>query len=291
MHIIRSGRLSGATAQRLLDGGDGPPPLPQLLAAATAPATAAELRGEEAARAAFRCAEHTSPLPHDIPRRSPVRTTSAIMIAKVIAAITLTASTAGGVALATTSTPTDPHTRATSESAATDHDAASPLELPTASPTGADADGADTEADAEAAEDALLAGRSDRPGGAGTAARMTPTPQAPHATGLCRAASNLSADHPGKAADSPAFRDLSCADTADSTGTSRPTDRPPVAPGNPDQHTGKPETAGNAQDGAEAEDKADKTEKAGKKEDPSDAQADGGGNADRGKSGEHRQDG
>ena len=53
MHTRRLGRLAGATAQRLLDGGDGPSPLPQLLAAATAPATAAELRGEAAARVAF----------------------------------------------------------------------------------------------------------------------------------------------------------------------------------------------------------------------------------------------
>ena len=54
MHTRRLDRLSGTAAQRLLDGGDGPPPLPQLLAAATAPATPAELRGESAARAAFR---------------------------------------------------------------------------------------------------------------------------------------------------------------------------------------------------------------------------------------------
>jgi hypothetical protein len=149
-------------------------------------------------------------------------------------------------------------------------------------------------------------GRSDRPGGTGTAVRTTPTPQTPHGTGLCRAASNISADdHPGNAADSPAFRELSCADTAEGSGTSRPTGRPDVAPGNPAQRTGKPDTAGTAQDGAEAEDKdkadktdkTDKTEKAGQNEDASDAQADtdtgtdGGGNADRGKSGEHRQDG
>ena len=119
MHTRRFGRLSGATAQRLLDGGDGPPPLPQLLAAATAPATAAELRGESAARAAFRSSMHSAPLPHDIPRRTPVHATSSIIIAKVIAAITLTASTAGGIALATTSTPADPHARTTSESTAT----------------------------------------------------------------------------------------------------------------------------------------------------------------------------
>ena len=108
MHNRRFGRLTGATAQRLLDGGDGPPPLPQLVAAVTAPATAAELRGEAAARAAFRSSTHAAPLSPDIPRRAPVRVTSSVIIAKVIAAITLTAGTAGGIALAATSTPADP---------------------------------------------------------------------------------------------------------------------------------------------------------------------------------------
>ena len=94
-------------------------PAPQLLAAATAPATAAELQGESAARAAFRSSMHSAPLPDDLPRRPPVRVTTSIMIAKAIAAIALTASTAGGIALATTSTPADPHARPASESAAT----------------------------------------------------------------------------------------------------------------------------------------------------------------------------
>ena len=137
MHTRRFGRLTGATAQRLLDGGDGPPPLPQLLAAVTAPATAAELRGEAAARAAFRSSTHSAPLPHDIPRRAPVHVTSSIIIAKVIAAITLTASTAGGIALATTSTPADPHARTTSESTATGDTAPSSLLIASPTSTGA----------------------------------------------------------------------------------------------------------------------------------------------------------
>ena len=112
MHTRRFGRLTGATAQRLLDGGDGPAPLPQLLSAATAPATAAELRGEAAARAAFRSSTHAAPLSPDIPRRAPGRVTSSVIIAKVIAAITLTASTAGGIALATTSAPAEAGNRA-----------------------------------------------------------------------------------------------------------------------------------------------------------------------------------
>ena len=54
--------------RRLLDGGHGPSPLPELLAAARAPATAAELRTEPAARAAFRAPVH--------PDASPPPTTS-----------------------------------------------------------------------------------------------------------------------------------------------------------------------------------------------------------------------
>jgi hypothetical protein len=96
--------LSGAAAHRLLDGGDdGPPPLAQLLAAATAPATAAELQGEAAARAAFRSAAHTTPAQLGSPRRRVGAKTAAIVTTKIIVALALTAGTAGGVALATNS--------------------------------------------------------------------------------------------------------------------------------------------------------------------------------------------
>ena len=95
--------LSEATARRLLDGsGDGPPPLPQLLAAATAPGTAAELQGEAAARAAFQSSVHAAPGPVR-PRTARAKTATAIVTAKIIAAVVLTAGTAGGVALATNS--------------------------------------------------------------------------------------------------------------------------------------------------------------------------------------------
>ena len=156
MHNRRFGRLTGATAQRLLDGGDGPPPLPQLLAAVTAPATAAELRGEAAARAAFRSSTHAAPLSPDIPRRAPVHVTSSVIIAKVIAAITLTASTAGGIALAATSTPADPHARAISETTASG-DAAPSLVIASPTSTGAlddpeNLDGSDGTTGAHAAE-------------------------------------------------------------------------------------------------------------------------------------------
>jgi hypothetical protein len=96
--------LSGAVANRLLDGSDdGPAPLQQLLAAATAPASAAELQGEDAARAAFRSAVHAAPVPLRDSRRVRATTATGILTAKIIAALALTASTAGGVALATNS--------------------------------------------------------------------------------------------------------------------------------------------------------------------------------------------
>jgi hypothetical protein len=297
MHTRRLGRLTGATAQRLLDGDDGPPPLPQLLAAATAPATAAELRGEATARTAFRSSTHSAPLPHHIPRRTPVHATSSIIIAKVIAAITLTASTAGGIALATTSTPTDPHARTTSDS--TDTGGTTPSTLVITSPTSTGAlDDPENLNDSDGTAGTPRAGAPDAAGDGHGAIRTTPSPNAPHPTGRCRALDNLSeADQAGKATRSPAFTDLSCTDAEAGTaaGSVRPTGRPDVAPGNPDQRTGKPDTARSASDGAEGEGKADRTEKAGKNDDASDAQADtdtdGGGTADRGQSGGHRQHG
>ncbi len=233
MHTRRFGRLTGATAQRLLDGGDGPPPLPQLVAAATAPATAAELRGEAAARAAFRSSTHAAPLSPDIPRRTPVRVTSSVIIAKVIAAITLTAGTAGGIALATTSTPADPQARAISETTATG-DAAPSLVITSPTSTGAlddpeNLDGSDGTADALAAEAPDTAGGAD-----GAVAVATPSPKAPHPTGRCRALTNLSEDgQAGKATESPAFTDLSCGEAGTAAGPTRPTGRPDVAPGKP----------------------------------------------------------
>ncbi|HWM38132.1 MAG TPA: hypothetical protein VNS49_13550 [Streptomyces sp.] len=96
--------LSGAVANRLLDGSDdGPAPLQQLLAAATAPASAAELQGEDAARAAFHSAVHAAPVPLRDSRRVRATTATGVLTAKIIAALALTASTAGGVALATNS--------------------------------------------------------------------------------------------------------------------------------------------------------------------------------------------
>jgi hypothetical protein len=96
--------LSGAAARRLLDGSDdGPSPLPQLLAAASGPGSVDELRGEEAARAAFRSSVQTAPAAVGTPRAARARTATAILTAKILAALVLTTGTAGGVAVATNS--------------------------------------------------------------------------------------------------------------------------------------------------------------------------------------------
>jgi len=216
-----------------------------------------------------------------------VRVTTSIMIAKAIAAIALTTGTAGSIALATTATPADPPARTTSESAADDA-ASSALVLTTPTPTGA------ALADPDGTAHAATADEPGRSGSAGTAARTTPDAKAPHPTGLCRASSNITTiDHPGKAADSPAFADLSCTDDAaagdDETdgeaAAARPAGRPSAAPGNPEQRTGKPDDAGQTRDDTDRDDTAEKPGKAG---DGAAAHAD---TDDRGRSGEHRQDG
>jgi hypothetical protein len=272
MHIRPPGRLSAATTRRLLDGGEGPSPLPQLLAAASAPATAAELRGEAAALAAFRSAPHAAPLPHDEPRRPPVRAASTFMIAKAVAAIALTASTAGGIALATTSTPADPHAP-TTEAVVTD--GAAPPSLVSAVPRPGAA-----LVDPEWAVDPSAAA-SDPSDSARATVRPTPAPQVARPTGLCRASAGCTDADPGTAA----------RPTADAGTAARPTPpkgRPSAAPGNPDRRTGKPDTATDrAKDGTTDKDKPEKTGK------PADDQetANGNGNADRGGSAGKGRDG
>ena len=104
MPALTPARLPRSTTDRLLDGGVGPEPLRQLLAAAAAPAQADELGGERAAHRAFITAARFPPLigaaPHN-PRRHN-RALSWIVAAKAIAAVALTAG-AGGVAVAATS--------------------------------------------------------------------------------------------------------------------------------------------------------------------------------------------
>jgi hypothetical protein len=104
MPALSPARLPASSTDRLLDGGVGPEPLRQLLAAAAGPAQADELAGEQAAHRAFTSAARFPPLlgvaPHTSRRRT--RALSWIVAAKAIAAVALTAG-AGGVAVAATS--------------------------------------------------------------------------------------------------------------------------------------------------------------------------------------------
>jgi hypothetical protein len=186
-----------------------------------------------------------------------VKTTTTIMVAKAIAAIALTASTAGGVALATHSSPNAPKQQlhSTTDQAVTQDGLASEVNRLTTTPSDAIADGhprpeppvgpgQDGEDSDKAVNDRAAAGAS-------------------HPTGRCRALSNISdADQSGKAADSPAFADLSCADNANATATAKPTGRPTAARGNPEQSTGKPDTdrATTARGATGANKQADKTD-------------------------------
>jgi hypothetical protein len=280
MHTRRPGRLSGAATRRLLDG-DGAPPLAQILAAATAPATAAELRGESAARAAFHSAPHSAPVPEDVPRRPPVRAASTFMIAKAVAAIALAASTAGGIALATTSTPADPHTVTTTEAAASG--GATPSAVVNATPEPALAPSDD-------AADPLAAAAAGRSASTGAAARTTPAAAAAHPTGLCRASANVATgDHAGKAAGSPALTDVECADADAGTAIRSvpPSGRPSTATDDPGHRTGKPDTTDRAKD-----DIGDKAEKAGKRaEGQGQGDAARAGNAGHGGSADNRRNG
>jgi hypothetical protein len=271
MRTRRPGRLSAAATRRLLDGGDGPPPLAQILAAATAPSTVTELRGESAARAAFRSSPHSTPFPHDVPRRFPVHAASTFMIAKAVAAVALAASTAGGIALATTSTPADPHALTTREAAAGDGAPPSAVVLATRGPVAGPAR-------PDEAADAPVGTPADRHDSADATARTTPAARAAHPTGLCRASENIATDgHAGKAAESPAFTDVDCADADAGARPVPPSDRPSTAPGDPGHRTGKPDTTDRARDDT---DTGNKSEKAGKS-------AEGQGNAARTGNGDH----
>jgi hypothetical protein len=86
------------TADRLLRGDRSGHPLDQVLAAATAPATAHELAGEADAMAAFRAAAH-APAPRR--RSSMLRSAVARLLTLKVAVVALgTSATIGGVALA-----------------------------------------------------------------------------------------------------------------------------------------------------------------------------------------------
>lgn len=95
--------LSRAAAEALLDGRPGPERLRYVLSVAAGPGEPDELRGEEAARAAFLAAADTSAAPGTVvdPVRVRGRTLSRIVAAKAIAAVALTVG-AGSVAVAAT---------------------------------------------------------------------------------------------------------------------------------------------------------------------------------------------
>ena len=168
-----------------------------------------------------------------------MRTTTTIMVAKAIAAIALTASTAGGVALATHSSPTTPRDQSSSTTA----------KAAAAKAAASDALAADLTSQTTAPSTALADdhARPDTPVGPARdgeenskATNARASASAAHPTGRCQALSNISSTaQPGKAADSPAFADLSCSDNAT---TKQHTGRPTAPPGNPDQRTGKPDT-------------------------------------------------
>ena len=103
---------------------------------------------------------------------------------------------------------------------------------------------------------------ADRHDSADATARTTPAARAAHPTGLCRASSNIATDdHAGKAAESPAFTDVDCADADAGARPVPPSGRPSTAPGNPGHRTGKPDTTDRAKDDT---DTGNKSEKAGK---------------------------
>jgi len=100
MSTHRSRRIGRHTAEQLLRGGRpaGADAVSDLLTAASAPAGAGELAGEQAALAAFRSAR-LAPAPQ--PRRpSMLKTALAKVLTVKIAAAAVTATAAGGIALA-----------------------------------------------------------------------------------------------------------------------------------------------------------------------------------------------
>lgn len=210
-------RMTPTVAERLLDGGDGPADLRQLLDAAAGPGTASELAGEAAVRAAFVDAPRTAPLPSDPSRTSVFSTAlSKILAAKALAAIVLVAGATGGVALAATST-----------------------RAPEAPP----AAGAYATSGARPSAVADLG----RPGGPDHPAAERPgthpigTPE-PAVAGLCHAWAAGAADEPGRSAGNPAFAALVAA-------AGDPDDVPAYCADLPET-ADQPETTAPAQSGA-----------------------------------------
>lgn len=179
-------RLTRTAAERLLDGGDGPADLRQLLDAAAGPGTASEHAGEAAALAAFVDAPRTAALPSHPPRSPSMLSTalSKILAAKAIAVIAVAAAATGGVALAAQST-------------------GAPENQPAAGVHGTS--GARSSVPSEP-------GPQDGSGGSAGTAEQTGEPSGstaePSLAGLCHAWAAGATDNPGKAVESPAFAAL-----------------------------------------------------------------------------------
>jgi hypothetical protein len=235
-------RLTPATAEHLLDGGERPADLRQLLAAAAGPGTARELAGEAAAVAAFVDAQRASSLPSAESRRPSMLSTalSKILAAKAVAAVVLVAGATGGVALAAT---------------ASGSDDAPPADRPaatrTATPPAAGENGSENRAESAEATATESADAS-------SAVPAPPAEPDPSMTGLCNAWAAGATDNPGKAAENPAFGALvdaagspeavdgycdDLADDAPGANRSENATRPTEAPGNPDHPTGQPTAA------------------------------------------------
>ena len=187
--------ITRATAERLLSArsGDGPAELRRILAAASAPATARELGGEQAATAQFRAARVDVVDPARRP--SVVKTAAAkLSAASFVIGATVAAAT-GGVALAA----------ATHHLPGPSHHAGAPVEVgeshsqgplplrsnqPSPLPTPATAPGRSG---------------ADRSGSTTHTAQGSPSPSM---VGLCTAYQAAVADNPGKALNNPAFAAL-----------------------------------------------------------------------------------
>jgi hypothetical protein len=185
MSTHRSRRLDRRTAEEILDGEPGgrDHALNALLAAAAGLASEAELRGEQAAVAAFRAAR-LAPAPRTRRRLMIKAMLAKLLTAKLaVAAAAAAAVTAGGVVAV----------------AATGHLPGSPDEHSTSTPAGA-GDSAKSRVSTTEASESSHGGAKNT--GANGASNGTPSPSL---AGLCHAyAAGDKAEH-GKALESPAF--------------------------------------------------------------------------------------
>ena len=228
-------RISRTTAEHLLDGAHGAPKdLADMLRAAAAPGSAAELAGEHQALAVLRAARLA---PDPAPRRTRMlkAAIAQLIAAKFAATAAVAAAATGGLALAaaTGSLPSPLQHAAHSAFGAPNPHSNGHATIPTL-PAAASSHPA---SDAPAAQDS--------PTDAGATPTTTPSPSL---TGLCTAYQHGAANSNGKALDNPAFTVLitaaggkdnvaSYCTTLVGTPTSHPTGEPSDLPSHP---TGQP---------------------------------------------------